>query len=111
MSYDGVHIDPAVAAGGLQAWQAAAEKLDGQVRARINAITAAHGAAPWGGDHAGGQFSEAYLESAPEVAGYVPAGAARLTELGDGVELAIQRSLDSDAEQAAAVTVELDSGL
>ena len=111
MSYDGVHIDPAVAAAGLQSWQSTAEALQAEVRQRIASIEAAHGRAPWGEDHAGGQFSAQYLESAPTVAQYVPEGADRLVELGDNVEVAIQKSLDSDAEQAAAVTIPVESGL
>ena len=111
MSYDGVHIDPAVAAAGVQSWQATAESLQREVRERIAAIEAAHGRAPWGEDHAGGEFSAAYMKSAPSVAQYVPEGADRLAQLGDNVELAVQRSLDSDAEQAAAVTIPVESGL
>ncbi|RBY86109.1 hypothetical protein [Blastococcus sp. TF02A-26] len=111
MSYDEVRVDPAVAAGGVLAWQAAAEALQARVREATSAIESAHGTQPWGGDSAGEQFSGAYLESAPTVAQGVPATADQLVELGDGVELAIQRSLDSDAEQAAEVTVEVESGL
>lgn len=111
MSYDEVRVDPAVAAGGVVAWQAAAEALQARVRDAVTAIESAHGTQPWGGDSAGEQFSGAYLDSATAVAEGIPVTTGRLVELGDGVELAIQRSLDSDAEQAAQVTVEVDSGL
>jgi hypothetical protein len=111
MSYDGVYVDPAVAGNGVRSWQAATDALQSQVSAKLAAISAAHAAAPWGGDSTGGEFSAAYLPSAENVAGGIPQGVTQLTELGEGAELAVQKSLDSDAVQATAVTIDVESGL
>jgi len=111
MSYDEVYVDPAAAGNGIRSWQAAAGSLQDQVQAKLQAISAAHSAEPWGGDGTGGSFAGTYLPSAGNVVAGIPQGVDQLNELGDNAELAIQKSLDSDAVQADAVTVEVQSGL
>lgn len=102
-SNDSVHIDPAVAAGGIQAWEAADSSLDGMVTSTLSTIEGLEAGSPWGSDAAGAQFAADYPASSAAVAQAIRDVGTRLHEIGSGARTAIGASLASDEEQAAPV--------
>jgi hypothetical protein len=111
MAYDEVFIDPPVAASGLLAWESSAQLLTTAVQARISAIESGQAAKPWGSDSGGPEFEAAYLEGAQPSLDAVSGTTDQITRLGQQAHQAVDASLASDAEQAAAVTVPVESGL
>ncbi|CAB4928434.1 MAG: hypothetical protein F2825_09525 [Actinobacteria bacterium] len=111
MAYDEVFIDPPVAASGLLAWESSAQLLSSAVQARITAIESGQRSKPWGSDSGGPEFEAAYLEGADPSLGSISGTVEQITRLGQQAHQAVDASLASDAEQAAAVTVPVESGL
>lgn len=109
MSYDSVRIDPDAAGAALRAWQASAGELRRTVKLHSDAIEAAEGARPWGGDASGQQFGTSYLEGAEPSRTAAASVADQFEEVGQSVETAVQASLASDEEQAAALAPAQDT--
>jgi hypothetical protein len=103
MSSDSVRIDPDAAGAALRAWQASVDELRSAVRRRSTAIGAAEAARPWGGDAGGQQFGTSYAEGADPSRAAVVATVDQLEDLGRSVGSAVQASVESDEQQAAAL--------
>jgi hypothetical protein len=108
MASDSVHIDPQQASNGLAQWDAGAQALTTGWAEKVAAIRQLNNAGTWGGDGPGEEFGAQYTESASQ---YLTVGTevvAQVQEVGEHSRTAIETSLQSDAEQAPAVTVEVD---
>lgn len=111
MAHDEVYVDPPVAASGLLAWESSAQILSTAVGDRVRAIRSAEAAKPWGSDSGGPEFETVYTQgSAPSLAA-LSGTTEHIVRLGQQAHQAVDASLASDDEQAAAVTVPVDSGL
>ncbi|SDP52482.1 hypothetical protein SAMN05660199_04132 [Klenkia soli] len=111
MAHDEVHIDPPVAASGLLAWESSAQILSTAVQARVAAIRSAESAKPWGSDSGGPEFETVYTKGSGPSLDALSGTTDHITRLGQQAHQAVDASLASDDEQAAAVTVQVDSGL
>jgi hypothetical protein len=108
MASDSVHIDPQQASNGLAQWEAGADALTTGWAEKVAAIRELNNAGTWGGDGPGSEFAAQYTDTSTQ---YLTVGTevvAQLTEVGEHSRTAIETSLASDAEQAPAVTVEVD---